>query len=353
MLLGRAPDTLDGFLLSDVGIRGASLDGSLGASKDPVPITFAHPDGAERRLEATVVPASDEFGEPGGVAIWIMDTTDGCATAEKLEAATARIRQSERLERLGTLAGGLAHDFNNLLAPIVGNVELVQLDLPDDSPNQEDLEVARLAALRASDIANRLLHLSRPERDHVEPVRIQDLMSEALALLRSSSGRGIEFVERVDVNCPPVLATKTEIHQVLFNLCKNAVQAMPGGGTLSATVESTEAVATWRSRPPAGESGTLVRVVLTDTGIGMDAKTLERVFEPFFTTKIVGKGSGLGLAMARNIVSTYGGTIEVRSVEGRGSTFALLFPTASDVQHADGHPDAPAPGPKDEDHTPH
>jgi CheY-like chemotaxis protein len=134
-----------------------------------------------------------------------------------------------------------------------------------------------------------------------------------------------------------VLGTKTQLHQVLFNLCKNALHAMPAGGTLTAVVDAPEALATWEVSPRT--RGRVVRVRVTDSGTGMDEETQKRIFEPFFTTKDAGEGSGLGLSMVRNIVTSYHGTISVRSAPGRGSTFSLVFPAHDEAVVVDG----PAP----------
>ena len=327
-VLGRAPDTLEGFKLTEVGIA-VGLENDHGVQpRDPIEITFQHPDGKTRALECSVNPIPEGDSASDLYAIWVRDVSDLTRTVSELEEAKAKLRQNERLETLGTLAGGLAHDFNNLLAPIMGCVDLIRLDIPEDALWQEDLTLIRTAAERASDLATRLLHLSRPERDLVERVRLQDILTEALSLLAASYGPSFQIVERIDMNCSPILGTKTQTHQILYNLCKNAIQAMPGGGVLQATVEEVEAVATWANRPEGRDEGPYVRVTISDTGTGMDDETARQVFDPFFTTKGEGEGSGLGLSMVKGIVAQYGGTIALKTAPGRGSTFTLLFPAA-------------------------
>jgi CheY-like chemotaxis protein len=166
---------------------------------------------------------------------------------------------------------------------------------------------------------------------------LQEILKEVLGLLGIAPSASVHVVEQLDPTCPSVLGTKTQLHQVLFNLCKNAVHAMPAGGTLTAVVDAPEALATWEVSPRTG--GRVVRVRVTDSGTGMDDETQKRIFEPFFTTKGAGEGSGLGLSMVRNIVTSYHGTISVRSAPGRGSTFSLVFPAHDEAAVVDG----PAP----------
>lgn len=323
-LLGRAPGTLTGFTLAEAGLSRGSVEG--GSDLDPRRVHFSHPDGRSLLLDCVSTAIRTDAGGERTIAWWISDVTERMTAEMALEEANKRVRQSERLETLGTLAGGLAHDFNNLLAPILGNLELALLDLPDGSTMATDLRTAHTAALRAAELASRLLHLSRPERDCIEAVKVQDLMVEVVALLTTRAGQPLDIVERIETECPSILGTRTQLHQVLFNLCKNAVQAMPGGGTLTVTVEFAESHVTLNARRGDRRDGGFVRVTISDTGTGMSPDVVDRAFDPFFTTKGEGNGSGLGLSMVKSIVSGCGGSIEVRSVPGKGSTFTLLFP---------------------------
>jgi signal transduction histidine kinase/CheY-like chemotaxis protein len=327
-ILGRAPRTLAGFDLARLQLADAA-----GGADGCAVTSFIHPDGSTRTLELS----SSGLRRADGVServIWLADVTGRARAAEELERARTQLRRNERLETLATLAGGLAHDFNNLLAPIVGHVDLAKLDIDEGSRAHEDLDLVKAAAQRASELAHRLLRLSRPERDRVEPVSLQEILKEVLGLLGIAPSASVQVVEQLDPTCPSVLGTKTQLHQVLFNLCKNALYAMPAGGTLTAVVDAPEALATWEVSPRTGRR--VVRVRVTDTGTGMDDETQKRIFEPFFTTKVAGEGSGLGLSMVRNIVTSYHGTISVRSAPGRGSTFSLVFPAHDDAVVVDG-----------------
>lgn len=318
-LLGKAPGTLIGYAVNELDI---CHEQAVAGSESPA--TYEHPDGERRELNLWHMPLRDGHGTIINQATWVADVTSRNRLARELDEARARLRQNERLETLGTLAGGLAHDLNNLLAPIVGYVDLAQLELPDDAPVQKDLGLVRTAAGRAADLATRLLRLARAERDQVEPVHVEEIVHEVLTLLAPRQGVSIEILERVDAGCPPVLAATTQLHQVILNLCKNALHAMPTGGALTVAVDHVDALATWETRPKG--DGPFVRVRVTDTGTGMDAETLDRIYDPLFTTKGRGQGSGLGLAMVQGIVRGFEGTISVASKPGVGTTFTLLFP---------------------------
>jgi nitrogen-specific signal transduction histidine kinase/ActR/RegA family two-component response regulator len=256
--------------------------------------------------------------------MWVEDVTHRADLARALAEARDQLRDSERLQTLATLAGGLAHDLNNILTPIIGYADLAREAIEPGSRAIEDIDLVKAAATRAADLVSRLMLLSRAERDDVVPVSVQDVVREVLSLLAVPGGRQVEIVQRADVSCRPILGTKSQIHRVLFNLCKNAVHAMPDGGTLTVSVESPEVLALWESTPD-GATPPFVRVRVEDTGVGMDDRTLERIFEPLFTTRGEGKGSGLGLAMVKSIVGQYGGSISVRSRPGQGTTFSLVF----------------------------
>lgn len=334
-VLGRAPNTLVGYRLDDLGMHAEPNTG--GRDRGCVEVRYRHPDGTERELELCEKPVQRMDGSVEGYATWLSDVTSRNQNERERDDLKAQTRQNERLETIGTLTGGIAHDFNNLLAPIIGSTELARMDLAEDSPILEDLDLIRTAADRAKDLATQLLRLSRPERDQVKAVSLQEILREALALLRASMGNTIGLVEHYDPECPMVLATRTQIHQVLFNLCKNAFHAMPAGGTLTVFVESAEALATTEELPP-GE-GPFARVRITDSGIGMDGETVDRIFDPFFTTKDEQSGTGLGLAMAKSIVTNFRGTISVESAVGHGTTFTVMFPACRESSVSD--PQAP------------
>jgi signal transduction histidine kinase len=230
--------------------------------------------------------------------------------------AEESLRQAQRMEAVGRLAGGVAHDFNNLLAVILTYAGFLEDSLQDDA-RAEDVGEIKVAAQRAADLTRQLLVFSR--RDVVRPTVLDlvGLLSDAERLLGRTLGEDIEISL---IHPGPVLvhADAGELHQVVMNLAVNARDAMPSGGRLELCVD----VVGGDARPER------VRLRVTDTGVGMSPATCERVFEPFFTTKEVGRGTGLGLATVYGIVDRWGGSITVDSEPGHGTTFTILLPLA-------------------------
>ena len=248
---------------------------------------------------------------------------------EKLE---TQLRQSQKVEAIGLLAGGIAHDFNNILQPIIGYTEMQLLELPPSSPLRENLEEVLNASLRAKELVRQILAASRSTLEQQRiPIDISLIIKEALKLLRSSLPTSIEMRQKIRNGV--ALADPTQIHQVLMNLCTNAAHAMDGKGILEVRlshVDLSECDLADQSifdlKP-----GPYLRLTVSDTGCGMDAKTMERIFDPYFTTKEVGKGSGMGLAVVNGIVKRHQGAITVQSEPGKGTTFSLYIPRV-DVQ---------------------
>ena len=275
------------------------------------------------------------------------DITERVRAEEARAQLEAQLRLAQKMEALGTLAGGVAHDFNNILGAIIGNVELAAQDVGRNHPALESLDEIRKASRRAKDLVQRILAFSRLQPHPQSIISLRPVLAEAVTLLRATLPAGIELAATFDADAPMVLADATQVHQVVMNLCTNAWQAMGGHGgridirldgvTLDADAE--EAVVNPALRP-----GRAARLSVTDTGSGMDPATLERIFEPFFTTKPVGQGTGLGLSVVHGIVKAQGGTISVTSQPGKGTTFTLYFP-AADVAEEGVAPAAAAPDP--------
>jgi len=237
-------------------------------------------------------------------------------------ALEARLLQSQKLEAVGQLAGGVAHDFNNLLAIIVGNVDVLKTRLPDDPNLADDLKEIVKAAENASSLTQQLLTFSRRQTVPPAPARLSDLLATQLPMLRLTLGAKVEVVTELSADLPPILAVQGQVESMMLNLALNARDAMPDGGRL--TIRTSPLVI---DAPRAGlEPGTYAVLEVADTGIGMDAATLSRVFEPFFTTKGLGRGTGLGLATLYGGMHQMGGTVLVESEPGRGTTFRLYFP---------------------------
>ena len=230
------------------------------------------------------------------------------------------------MEAIGTLAGGIAHDFNNILSISLGYASLAldRARLPDD---REKLEMVVQVGRRARDLIDQILTFSHRSEHEKVPADLSLVASEVLKLIRSTLPSTIEIRQKLGADAAPVLADASQIHQVVMNLCVNASQAMEAKGgllevSLARMVVDEEAARRHGNIRP----GVYHRLAIRDTGHGIERAVLERIFEPFFTTKDVGKGTGLGLAVAHGIISDHGGTITVDSAPGAGTTFAILLP---------------------------
>lgn len=239
----------------------------------------------------------------------------------------AALRQSQRLEAIGTLTGGIAHDFNNILSSIVGNIRLVMDDLPKDHPVRQSAHEIRNATNRARDLVKRLMTFSRQQEAPLSPLDLAPLVEEVEQLLRPALPAGVVLESSVPADTPPVIADATQLHQVLVNLCTNAWQAMPSGRGEIRVLASTLSAAQARSEAgnTLNDAARYVRIEVRDNGSGIPAEIMERIFDPFFTTKKAGEGSGLGLAVVHGIVRSHKGAIAAKSEVGVGSSFCIYL----------------------------
>ena len=235
--------------------------------------------------------------------------------------------QSRKMESLGTLTGGIAHEFNNVLAIIIGNSEVALDDVPKWSPTIANIKEIMAASLRARDMVRQLLTFSRKNDPHKKPLDTKAVVRDALKLIRSSLPANIKIVETLATDVDPIVGNATQIHQLLINLCVNAVDAMQTEGD-TMTIVLTNKVVHHKSSHGLYTlvPGQYVQLAVSDNGCGMDGKTLEKIFDPFFTTKAVDKGTGLGLAVVHGIVDWHSGVIVVESQPGQGTHFKILIP---------------------------
>ena len=257
---------------------------------------------------------------------WVMTLRD--ITARKiLQESEQRLRQAQKMEAIGTLAGGIAHDFNNLLTPIIGYTQLIESEIP--SPNktiQLYLHQILNASKRAKSLTEQILSFSRNKESVSKRVSMLGIIQETLKLLRASLPSTIQIRMRLDSKFDHVYADPTKIHQVLMNLCTNAAQAMPGGGSLSLELsDDFIAVSDW-SVGADYTTGRFLRLTVRDTGTGISKDIMYRIFDPFFTTKGLGQGTGMGLSVVHGIMLEYGGAISVESKLNRGTAFHIYFP---------------------------
>lgn len=254
---------------------------------------------------------------------------------EALRQAENQLRQSQKMEAVGRLAGGVAHDFNNLLTVIRGYSELLLTRLTPDDPMHKDMTEVKKAADRASGLTRQLLAFSRRQFVAPKVIDLNSLIANMGGMLRRLLGEDIvEFCTELDPQTGAIRADPGQIEQVIMNLAVNARDAMPKGGRLTIETRNVTIGKTARLNPTVAKPGAYVQLVIRDTGHGMDEETLSHVFEPFFTTKEKGKGTGLGLSTVYGIVKQSGGNIVVESKPGQGSKFKIYFPLVE--QKADG-----------------
>ncbi|HEX6018703.1 MAG TPA: ATP-binding protein, partial [Burkholderiaceae bacterium] len=260
----------------------------------------------------------------------IEDVTDRKNAESAREHLEVQLRQAQKLEAIGTLAGGIAHDFNNILAAILGYGEMAQKLADEGSALRRHIDAAVSAGMRAKSLVERILAFSRSGVGERVPVHVQSVVVEALDAVAASLPVGIRLERALDAGDAAVLGDPTQVHQVVMNLCANAVQAMKGSGTLSVVLEQ-EQFESPRCATSVLPGGSYVRLRVADTGGGIPAHLLERIFDPFFTTKQIGVGTGLGLSLVHGIVTDLGGGIDVQSTVGAGSTFTIYLPWQSFV----------------------
>lgn len=279
-----------------------------------------HPNGETRWMAIKSSLFFDAQNQPLRLIGIQMDITE----KKRLEEQFLR---AQRLESLGTLASGIAHDLNNILTPILLVVQLLPLKLPNlDEAMQKKLEILETSAHRGADLVRQILAFARGVEGKRFFLQINHLLREIKKLIEQTLPRSIEIRSRIDSNLWPVMGDATQIHQVFMNLCVNARDAMPAGGTLEIRATNLLIDAQLAQMHLEAREGHYVVVTVTDTGTGIAPEILHRIFDPFFTTKEMGKGTGLGLSAGLGIVESHGGFVDVHSEVGRGSQFSVYLP---------------------------
>ena len=280
------------------------------------------------------IPEPYPRGELGGLMAVLNSTADSLQRQRAdIEQLGQQLRQSQKLEAIGTLAGGIAHDFNNILGAILGNVALARDDLAVNHPSERSLAQIEVAASRARDLVHQILAFSRQQPPALVTLALRPLVEDILGLLRVALPPGITL--RTELADPPlhVRADATQMHQVLMNLCANAWQSLQGQtgqvtvGLASLSPEDAREAGVAVGEP--SSSGPIAHLWVSDTGSGIDEATRLRIFEPFFTTKPAGSGTGLGLSVVHGIVIGHGGALTVDSQPGQGSTFHVYLPAVA------------------------
>ncbi len=244
----------------------------------------------------------------------------------------SQLRQSQKMQAIGTLAGGIAHDFNNILLGIIGYAELAIADVADSEKTLDRLNRILSAGARARELTRQILTFSRQTDQKLVTVRLDAILEDTLKLIRASTPATIRIDNKTSAATDTILADPSQIHQIIMNLCANAVHAMGGEvGVLSAKLESVDLDSEAAKQTAGLAPGRYARLIICDTGHGMTREVSERIFDPFFTTKITGEGTGMGLSVVHGIVTCLHGAITVESSLGGGSVFQVYFPVAEEL----------------------
>ena len=313
------------------------------AFTSPTPSGFVYrlalPDGRIKHVQERLQPSFDATGTPVRTVGTLQDITDRKIQEEERSQLEAKLVQSQKMESVGRLAGGVAHDFNNLLTAILGYSEIALLrGDPADTTLRESLNQIRKAGERAKDLTRQLLAFGRKQTLEIRPLNLNEIVLNIGKMLRRLIGEDVEIKTQLPGDISLVKADPTQVEQILLNLAVNARDAMPRGGTLTIETRNTFLDEDYVAHYPEVNAGHYVMLAVTDTGSGMDAETQALIFEPFFTTKEPGKGTGLGLATVYGIVKQHNGHVSVYSELGQGSVFRIFLPSASALPEIEEEP---------------
>lgn len=291
--------------------------------------TWRHITKAGQELHVEVTSHPLEYEGHRARLVLAHDISERKAAEDKLRASEDQLRQIQKLESIGTLAGGMAHDFNNMLTAINGYSDLILRKIPEDDPIRRHVDEIRKAGERSAELTRQLLAFGRRQIMQPQLVSFNNIIDETTDMMQRLIGTGITINTNLEPNLESIEADPGQLSQVVVNLVINARDAMPDGGTIDIETRNMTLDAEYSSRYIDVTPGEYVMLSVSDTGIGMDDATRERIFEPFFTTKSVGSGTGLGLSTAYGIVKQSGGNIWVYSELGVGTIFKIFMPRAA------------------------
>lgn len=284
--------------------------------------------GVELVLDVRITVMRSAGGAPQAVLAIITDIT----AQRKLE---SQLLRAQRLESIGTLAGGIAHDLNNMLSPIMMSMQLLADEVTDDG--RDLLDTISRSAKRGADLVKQVLAFARGIEGDRTPLQVSDILHDTERLLKETLPRQISFVVACEAGLPDVIGDATQLHQVILNLCVNARDAMPEGGEMHLSGSSVQIDSKFAAMARDGRPGTYVCIEVSDSGNDIPREILDRIFDPFFTTKPVGVGTGLGLSTVQSITRSHGGFVNVYSEPGKGTAFRVYLPSAGsgEEQHED------------------
>jgi len=276
----------------------------------------------------------DEAGKPVSIFVINTDMTE----QKKLEAQFLR---TQRMESIGTLAGGIAHDLNNVLAPILMGVDLMKMKSPDDEFSQKTLNTMATSARRGSDMVKQVLAFARGTGGERTTLQISHLIREMQKIVKETFPKTIEFNTEV-ADIWPILGDATQIHQIILNLCVNARDAMPNGGSITVSARNVTPTEEQAKAHVGAQPINYVLLSVADTGTGIPPEIIDKIFEPFFTTKEIGKGTGLGLSTVISIIKSHGGFLDLKTQVGKGTSFNVYLPAATKPAPPPSAPTPPA-----------
>lgn len=289
--------------------------------------------GAMISVESSVSPIHGADGSITGFIAVQNDITERKRADDERKRLELELFQAQKVESVGTLAGGIAHDFNNILGIILGHATLLEQEVGNPAKFLKSRDSITAAARRGASLVQQILTFARKTEISFETVSVNETITELVKMMEETFPKTVSFSLRLSVGASHIEADRTRLHQTLLNLCLNARDAMPDGGTITIATERLD-----RHQLPQRIAGSdprqYVCVRISDTGVGMDLATRRRIFEPFFTTKPEGKGTGLGLAVVDGIMKSHRGHVDVESEPGRGTTFHLYFPVSPSAHNA-------------------
>jgi PAS domain S-box-containing protein len=296
-------------------------------SKQTCELGIVKKDGSQFHAQMECIPVFDENGKLDQIRAAMTDITVRKRAEGEKARLEVQLRRAQKMESIGTIAGGIAHEFNNILGVIIGNNELALMDMPDWNPAKNCLKEIQKASLRAKDVVRNILSFAQKTPAERTPIQISTVIKESLKLLRASIPTMIEIRQNISCEREMILADPTEVNQVLMNLCTNAVHATGvEAGALEVGLEPIALDKDSAAKYDGLNPGDFVKLTVRDTGHGIDPEIIGRIFDPYFTTKSLAERTGMGLAIVYGIVKKHDGAIRVESEAGKGTIFEVLFP---------------------------